>query len=152
MIRNKLIFLLFVFISFIYAKPQPIIFNVYNFDNPKSKIKKINYQLQDSDGNVIMEGKLKKGFLKKNFKLKYDFNSVECPEQSIIYGKYNLVLSYVIDGDPYQNVLQIRKAWYADLDYVDYGTIDGEIEQERETKNKVRNIYKKIIKKNILFP
>jgi len=141
MIKNNFLnyILIILSITFLYAKDQSIIFQVYNFDHPDSKIKKINYELQDSDGNLIKKGKLKKGFLKRKFKIKYDFNSNKDPVRSIINGRYNLIINYKYNKEPYQNILEIKKAWYADPDFFEYGKIDKE-EQERETNNAARGI------------
>ena len=142
MIKNKFFnyILIILSITFIYTKDQSIIFQVYNFDKPDSKIKSINYELQDSDGNLIKKGKIKKGFLKRKFKIKYNFNSNKDPESSITRGRYKLIVKYTIDDTEYQNALEIRKAWYADPDYIEYRSISGEYEQAQLTSNKNRGI------------
>ena len=71
MIKNKFFnyILIILSISFICSKDQSIIFQVYNSDKPDSKIKSVNYELQDSDNNLIKKGKVKKGFLKRKLKI-----------------------------------------------------------------------------------
>ena len=131
-----------VLLSLLYSKKQSIFFEVHNIDFPSEKIKKVNYELKDHNGNLIpgMKGKIKKRFLKRQFKIKYDFSSTEDPETSITNGWYTLVINYEYNGIKYQNVLELRKAWYADPDFFEYGSISGNIEQERETSNKARGI------------